>query len=117
MQSSVWAAFKRLEGYESLRLGLFEAEDDTLRGGASLFTYPVSVQGAEGFWICPEGPVLPWEDPKLARRGLRQILAVVQQQAVARGGLGLRIEPHLPPPRPSLLRNWSRAPVDLNPVH
>ena len=30
---------------------------------------------------------------------------------------GLRIEPHLPPPRPSLLRNWNRAPVDLNPVH
>jgi len=41
----------------------------------------------------------------------------VERQAEQRGGLGLRIEPHLPPPRPSLMRNWTRAPVDLNPIH
>lgn len=113
MQSSAWAAFKRCEGYQTVRFGLFEEE--RLRGGASLLFYPA--QGAEGFWICPEGPLLPWEDISAARTGLRLLLAEVERLAEIHGGLGLRIEPHLPPPRPSLLRNWTRAPVDLNPVH
>jgi lipid II:glycine glycyltransferase (peptidoglycan interpeptide bridge formation enzyme) len=45
------------------------------------------------------------------------ILAEVQALAAARGGLGLRIEPHLPPPAPSLLRGWTRSPVDLTPPY
>jgi peptidoglycan pentaglycine glycine transferase (the first glycine) len=113
MQSSAWAAFKRAEGYETPRFGLFEA--GALRGGATLLYYPA--QGTEGFWICPEGPILPWNDRSKARDGLRKLLAVVEGLAATRGGLGLRIEPHLPPPRPSLLRNWTRAPIDLNPIH
>jgi len=113
MQSSAWARFKRAEGYEPLRYGLFEAED--LIGGGSLLTY--SAQGGEGFILCPEGPILPWSDPAKAREGLRLLARAAEQQAEKRGGLGLRIEPHLPPPRPSLIRNWTRAPVDLNPVH
>ena len=113
MQSSAWAAFKRREGYQTVRLGLFEGEQ--LRGGASLVFYPA--QGTEGFWICPEGPLLPWDDTSAARTGLRLILAKVEGLAEIHGGIGLRIEPHLPPPRLSLLRNWNRAPVDLNPVH
>ncbi|MCW3100405.1 MAG: Methicillin resistance protein [Chthonomonadaceae bacterium] len=113
MQSSAWAAFKRAEGYETLRCGLFEAEE--LTGGASLLTY--SAQGNEGFILCPEGPILPWHDPEKAREGLRLLAHTVEREAEQRGGLGLRIEPHLPPPRPSLMRNWTRAPVDLNPIH
>jgi peptidoglycan pentaglycine glycine transferase (the first glycine) len=113
MQSTAWAAFKRAEGYATLRYGLFEAEE--LRGGASLLTY--SAQGSEGFVLCPEGPLLPWQDPAMAREGLRLLARTVEQQAQQSGGLGLRVEPHLPPPRPSLMRNWTRAPVDLNPLH
>ena len=113
MQSSAWAAFKRAEGYVTPRWGLFE--EGALRGGASLLYYPA--QGNEGFLICPEGPLLPWEDTARARAGLRSLLAAAQDWASDNGGLGLRIEPRLPPPRPSLLRNGTRAPVDLNPVH
>lgn len=113
MQSSAWAAFKRAEGYETLSYGLFEAEE--LRGGGSLLTY--AAQGREGFLLCPEGPILPWQDREQAREGLRLLARATEQQAEQRGGLGLRIEPHLPPPRPSLMRNWTRAPVDLNPIH
>ena len=113
MQSSAWANFKRCEGYQTTRLGLFDG--GRLCGGASLLFYPV--RGTEGFWICPEGPVLPWEYTHAARQGLRLIITEVEALAETQGGIGLRIEPHLPPPRPSLLRNWSRAPVDLNPVH
>jgi lipid II:glycine glycyltransferase (peptidoglycan interpeptide bridge formation enzyme) len=113
MQSSAWAAFKRSEGYQTTRLGLLA--DGRLIGGASLLFYPAV--GTEGFWICPEGPILPWDDLQQARRGLRLIQAKVEALAEIHGGIGIRIEPHLPPPRPSLLRNWTRAPVDLNPIH
>ena len=113
MQSSAWAAFKRAEGYEIVRYGLFDGR--ALHGGASLLLYPA--HGGEGFLLCPEGPVLPWDDPARAREGLRLLLTAAQTLAEQRGGLGLRIEPHLPPPRPSLLRNWTRAPVDLTPIH
>src|SRR5438132_12711784 len=70
MQSSAWAAFKRAEGYRTARLGLFE--QGRLVGGASLFTYPSSAEA--GFVLCPEGPVLPWDDVTQARAGLRAII-------------------------------------------
>src|SRR6266851_3846292 len=72
MQSSAWAAFKRTEGYETPRYGLFE--EGALCGGATLLHYPA--QGGEGFLVCPEGPVLPWNDRERAREGLRKLLAV-----------------------------------------
>ena len=78
MQSSAWAAFKRAEGYETPRYGLFAG--DELRGGASLLLYPAGA--GEGFLLCPEGPVLPWHDPVRARDGLRQILAVARERQV-----------------------------------
>ncbi len=113
MQSSAWATFKRAEGYQTLRYVLFE--EGHLIGGASLLTYPA--QGSEGLFLCPEGPVLPWADSAKAREGLRLLGRTIERRAEQSGGLGLRIEPHLPPPRPSLMRNWNRAPVDLNPIH
>lgn len=113
MQSSAWAAFKRIEGYETRRLGLFE--DGELMGGASLLTYP-GTPGESQFVVCPEGPVLPWHDPARARAALKELVALVQGLGDP-GIVGLRIEPHLEPPAPSMLRNWSKAPVDLTPVH
>lgn len=112
MQSSAWAAFKRGEGYSTRRFGLF-AEGE-LRGGAALMAYPAA--GREGFLICPEGPVLPWDEKEHARDGLRKLIRAARELSETLGGLGLRIEAHLPRPRPSLLRNWTRAPVDLTPV-
>ena len=114
MQSTGWAAFKRAEGYETLRYGLLD-DDGGLWGGGVLLAWPA--EGAEGYVVCPEGPVLPWDDIERARAGLRGLLAVVRQRSAAHGGLGLRIEPHLPPPAPSLLRGWVRAPADLTPEH
>lgn len=110
MQSSRWAEFKRAEGFTVNRLGLWEGE--RLLGGGTLFSYP-GATGTPGILSCPEGPVLPWDNLPAAREGLRLIL----QAAREAGGLGLRIEPHLTPPAPSLLRNWQRAPVDLTPLH
>lgn len=119
MQMSAWMDFKQREGFEAVRYGLFdpekEGEQDGLLGGGTLFSYPA--EEGERFIVCPEGPVLPWHDTARARKGLRKLLAVVQEDPERGRSLGLRIEPHLPPPAPSLLRNWSRAPIDLTPLH
>ena len=112
MQSSIWAKFKRLEGAGSTRLGLFE--NGELSGGGTLFWS----EGTQhpGYVLCPEGPVLPWEDHAKSREGLRSLLSAVEAIEPKSQILGLRIEPHIPPPRPSIIRNWVRAPVDLTPV-
>src|SRR2546421_6761615 len=88
MQSSAWAEFKRTEGYETHRFGLFDGECKPF-GGATVLSYP---QGGEGFLICPEGPVLPWQDTELARACLRLIACESEQIAESQGGIGLRIE-------------------------
>lgn len=111
MQSSAWANFKRVEGFEALRLGLFEQGE--LCGGGTLYFYPAET--GSGFLVCPEGPVLDWDDPAKSREGLRLILGVAQELAKKQGALGLRIEPRLPKPKPSVLKNWTRAPIDLTP--
>lgn len=100
---------------ENIQNGDREGENDALVGGGTLYLYPYGPDS--GFVVCPEGPVLPWDEPEIARAGLRLLIAEAQRLATEYGALGLRIEPHIPPPRPSLLRNWSRAPVDLTPVH
>jgi lipid II:glycine glycyltransferase (peptidoglycan interpeptide bridge formation enzyme) len=113
MQSSAWSVFKRLEGYTTPRFGLFH--NGELLGGASLLDY--QIHGSEGMFICADGPILPWANNERAREGLRLIAREAETRALASGGLGLRIEPRLSPPTPTLLRNWVRAPVDLNPAH
>ncbi len=127
MQSSAWGEFKRIEGFETPRYGLFESLDTdngrtnsvdnigSLVGGGMLLDY--RIHGAEGLLVCPEGPIVPWEDTERARDSLRLLSRAAEERANISGGLGLRIEPRIASPRPSLLRNWSRAPVDLNPAH
>jgi lipid II:glycine glycyltransferase (peptidoglycan interpeptide bridge formation enzyme) len=111
MQSSAWMAFKRLEGYETVRYGLFEGE--RLTGGGAFLYYPA--QSGKSFIVCPEGPLLAWGETERARQGLRLLIGAAKEIADRQGALGLRIEPRLAKPKPSVLRNWSRAPVDLIP--
>ncbi len=109
MQSLHWAAFKRTRGLRVLHLGLFAA--DELIGGALLYA-PATAQPAS-LLIAPEGPVLPWEQPEIARAGLRLLRSAALERASKYAAVGMRIEPLLPTPRPPLLRDWGRAPVDL----
>lgn len=109
MQSSFWAEFKRSEGYEVTRL-IYEAEGERV-GSASLLRFPLAAEA--GFVLCPEGPVLPWDDTLLVRSALRELIQVTREMP---NTLGLRIEPHLPTPLPSVLRNWADAPTDLTPA-
>ncbi len=109
MQSSFWSEFKRREGHEVERVVC--EKGDSRVGSAVLLSYPQSA-GAS-FVLCPEGPVLPWHDQQMCRTALRSLVTHVKAKPNV---LGLRIEPHLPTPLPSLLRNWSNAPTDLTPA-
>jgi peptidoglycan pentaglycine glycine transferase (the first glycine) len=109
MQSLHWAAFKRARGLRVLHLGLFSA--DTLLGGC-IFYGPAASHDA-ALLIAPDGPVLPWIDPASARSGLRLLRVAAEELAPEYGAIGLRIEPRLEQPKPALLRDWGRAPVDL----
>jgi lipid II:glycine glycyltransferase (peptidoglycan interpeptide bridge formation enzyme) len=114
MQSSSWMRFKSMEGYRPTRIGLFDSRNDLI-GGAMFLQYAGPSQG--GMVLCPEGPVLPWDDIEQSRACLKAIVGEARRLSEASGDIGLRVEPHLSPPRPSLLRNFTRAPVDLNPIH
>lgn len=109
MQSLSWAAFKRRRGFRTLHLGLEVAGN--LVGGA-MFYVPTLSHNAT-LLIAPEGPVLPWHDPLLARAGLRAMREAAATLAAEYGAIGIRIEPRLPAPKPRLFRDWGRAPVDL----
>jgi len=109
MQSTAWAAFKRAEGYQTQRYCLHR--DGHLIGGATVLYYG----GGGAFLLCPDGPVLPWEDTATTRAGLRLLLEATRCDFP--DTIGLRIEPRLPPGRQSVLQNWQRAPIDLLPQH
>jgi lipid II:glycine glycyltransferase (peptidoglycan interpeptide bridge formation enzyme) len=108
MQSGFWTDFKRTEGYEVLRL-VYDLEGRPV-GCASLLRFPAG--NAPNFVLCPEGPVLPWDQILVARTALRQLVTCARELP---NTIGLRIEPHLPVPLPSILRNWSDSPTDLTP--
>ncbi|KAB8140196.1 aminoacyltransferase [Chloroflexia bacterium SDU3-3] len=110
MQSLHWAAWKRAQGFATLHLGLMDGQD--LAGGAIFYT----AQGQRmGLMVAPEGPVLPWDDHAAARQGLGLLLAEARGRAAQLGALALRVEPRLPGPRPPVLREFRRAPLDLLP--
>lgn len=112
MQSWSWAEFKAREGYQTWPLGVYVAGE--LIAGAIVQAYPAHGGGALLF--APGGPVLPWGEPDLAREALRHLLDATRPLAAEVGALALRIEPYLPPPRPALLREFARAPIDLYPA-
>jgi peptidoglycan pentaglycine glycine transferase (the first glycine) len=118
MQSSAWMAFKRLEGFETPRFGLLAEGSQggpTLIGGASCIYYPS--HSSDSYLIAPQGPIIPWGNSETARACLRMIIAAAEKYAEGRRVLGLRIEPHIERPVPRVLRNWVRAPVDLDPAY
>jgi peptidoglycan pentaglycine glycine transferase (the first glycine) len=113
MQSLEWANFKAQQGLNCIHLGIFE--DQQLIGGG-LF-YCVANQGDAAFLVAPEGPVIPWQNEKLALECLTLIISYCENLAKQEGSaiIGLRIEPLLPLPLPALLREFGRSPMDLLP--
>lgn len=106
MQSLSWAAFKQARGMEVMHLLVEDAGE--LIGGA--LAYRAADPRHPNLITMPEGPVLPWDQPERARSGLRAMRDALRD--LVPDAVGLRIEPLLPAPRPALLRDWGRAPVD-----
>ena len=110
MQSTFWADFKRLEGFDVSRW-LYKDDDGPLLGSTTILRFPY--HGESGFAVCPEGPVLPWDDEHLCREALRGLIDLAKTFPDV---LGLRIEPHVQTPIPRVLRNWADAPTDRTPA-
>jgi len=112
MQSWAWSAFKELEGYHAVRLGVFAGE--TLRGGAIAYAYPSPAEAA--LLAVPDGPVLDWTAPD-AGAAFRALVAAARASAPGRRAVTLRVEPRLPQADglPAPLLGLPRAPVDLVP--
>ncbi|MBS1989374.1 MAG: peptidoglycan bridge formation glycyltransferase FemA/FemB family protein [Cyanobacteria bacterium SZAS LIN-3] len=111
MQSLHWAEAKRRQGLTTFHLGLFE--DGNLIGGAIF--YSSGGRSGAGIVVAPEGPVLPWHNQRIASQGLGLLIEAVRERSQALGVMTMRIEPRLAPPVPPVLREFSRAPLDLVP--
>ncbi|MBX9876887.1 MAG: peptidoglycan bridge formation glycyltransferase FemA/FemB family protein [Candidatus Obscuribacterales bacterium] len=111
MQSLAWADFKRRQGMRYLHLGLREGED--LVGGAIFYTSHHN-KGA-GFFMAPEGPVLPWNDKSRAQEGLSLLLKAAESSTGTFDTMAVRIEPRVQFPGPVTFADFGRAPVDLVP--
>ena len=122
MQSLRWAAIRAEAGSSSLHIGLFESQagepgggtaGEALVGGVLWHGPAAGVRPA--VLVAPEGPLIPWPEPGRARLALRAILETTRRAIEGTGVVALRVEPRMEPPVPSLLRDFSRAPVDLCP--
>lgn len=107
MQSSIWADFKELEGYQTFRYGVFDQE--RLVGGCIFYFYPRS--HAANLLIAPGAPII--------LTGFEaEVTPLVLEKAAELGkkvgAIALRIEP-LILEKPSYLRDFVRAPIDLMP--
>jgi len=111
MQSLAWAEFKRRQGMRYLHLGL--KENDELLGGAIFYTSHHN-KGA-GFFMAPEGPVLPWSDKERAQEGLSLLLKTAESSTGTFDTMAVRIEPRVEFPGPIAFADFGRAPIDLVP--
>lgn len=117
MQTSSWADFKELEGYQTFRYGLFKQHnldqnaDQELVGGCIFYLYPHQHQA--NLLMSPGGPILPEYHSETA---LELLLNIAEKISHEKGAIALRIEPNWPyKPAYLPLQNFVRAPVDLLP--
>ena len=109
MQSWAWSEFKALEGYDVLRLGLFDGT--RLRGGLIAYAYPTPAEAS--LVSVPDGPLLDWRDAR-AEADLRALVDAARAWPKASRAVALRLEPRLEDP-PAFYASLPRSPVDLVP--
>jgi lipid II:glycine glycyltransferase (peptidoglycan interpeptide bridge formation enzyme) len=107
MQSTGWAQAKRKQGVRTYHQILFDEGD--IIGGALCYLPACGNRPVIG--DMPHGPVLPWQDQELARTGLSLLISNLQENAHSMHCIGIRVEPNLVPPVPTVLRNFHKAPV------
>jgi spermidine synthase len=105
MQSWSWGEFKQREGFNVLRVGLFER--DCLVGGATFYHYPRA--DAANLVLSTGGPCFA---AGYASIGLPLLIEYAQTLAVQWGAIAWRIEPIEPLPT----NGFARSPVDVVPI-
>jgi spermidine synthase len=105
MQSWSWGEFKQREGFNVLRVGLFER--DRLVGGATFYHYPRA--DAANLVLSTGGPCFA---AGYASIGLPLLVEYAQTLAVQWGAIAWRIEPIEPLPT----NGFVRSPVDVVPI-
>lgn len=113
MQSWAWSEFKALEGYDVMRLGVFDAEGarGRLEGGALAYAYPSPAEAQ--LTVLPDGPLLDWDSPR-AEEAFCALVRAVRESPLGRKTVALRVEPRLET-LPGALARTVRAPLDLVP--
>jgi spermidine synthase len=108
MQSWSWGEFKRREGFNVLRIGMFDG--DRLVGGATFYHYPRS--DAANLLFSTGGPCFA---AGYAAIGLPLLVEFAQTLAVQWGAIAWRMEP-IEPMEPMPTDGFVRSPVDVVPI-
>jgi len=117
-QSFNWAAFKRADGWDTYKIGLFNDEDE-LVGGAVLLQFHFNSTRTNFLYI-PEGPILDYSNEDNLNEQWRvletAILSIVDASKSAKT-THIRIEPRISECPEWFLSKFRKAPLNLQPKH
>lgn len=115
-QSFNWSVFMRLEDWDSYKIGLFS--DNKLIGGAMILQFHFN--DGTNFLYIPEGPILDYgDDEKLLWqwRALETAIRSIVDVAEGSTTTHLRIEPRISQCPSWFLRDFEKAPLNLQPKY
>lgn len=114
MQSFFWTKFKNTLGWKTFKIGIFEKKQ--LIGGAIIAKFPFSPN--INILYIPEGPILSYENPKMAEKMFHNLMREIDKIADLKGESltsHLRIEPKLTKLPPFFIR-FQKAPINQQPL-
>lgn len=114
-QSFDWSHFKRLEGWDTYKIGLFDDLDE-LQGGAIVHQF--KFKDGKNFLYIPEGPILNFEEEKelhwqwrVLETALHSIVNLDKKVMTTH----IRMEPRIGKVPNWFLLGWTKAGVNLQP--
>lgn len=117
-QTFAWADFRRLHGWDTYKIGLYEKNTDKLVGGAIIYEFTFS--NGTSFLYIPEGPILNHKNEKVFfaqwrvfETALHSIVSLSQNLITTH----IRIEPRIQNLPSWFLLGWQKAPLNLQPKH
>lgn len=114
MQSLRWGRFKQASG--QIVFQIIIEQGGKIIAGCLLYTSPDPEEKKPVILAAPYGPVIPWQDERLAATCLRLILKKAEEIAQRLNAVLLRIEPRLPRPVPRIMREFGSSVVNHVPA-
>lgn len=116
-QSFGWSNFKRLDGWETYKIGLFNG-DELLIGG--VLVHQFTFKDGSNFLYIPEGPVLNFDNEdelywqwRALETALHSIVSLEPRAITTH----IRMEPRVESVPEWFLLGWNKAPLNLQPRH